>query len=247
MSGDQSPFKFLDPYTLADRDIFFGRDDEIDQLYNMVFKTDLLMVYGQSGTGKTSLIQCGLASRFKRTDWHDIFVRRRNNINRSLRQALRSHAKTEIDPESSIPEMVESLFLDYFRPIYLLFDQFEELFILGTKAEQDQFIQDIKALLEKDLSCKVIIILREEYLGHLYDFEKVIPELFNKRLRVEPMSFANVKQVIQGSCEKFGIGLKPAEETVLGIIDNISDGKAGVQLSYLQVYLDRLYQEALHV
>ena len=55
------PFKFLDSYNQKDKDIFFGRDEEIEALYEMVFQTPILLIYGASGTGKTSLIQCGLA------------------------------------------------------------------------------------------------------------------------------------------------------------------------------------------
>ena len=33
------------------------------------FQSDILLVYGASGTGKTSLINCGLTSRFQAHDW----------------------------------------------------------------------------------------------------------------------------------------------------------------------------------
>jgi hypothetical protein len=34
-----SPFKFLDSYTKEDRDIFFGRDREIEELYQRIFES----------------------------------------------------------------------------------------------------------------------------------------------------------------------------------------------------------------
>ena len=82
------PFKFLDAYTREDQDIFFGREEEIATLYEMVFQTDLILVYGASGTGKTSLIQCGLASKFQSHDWLDLYIRRGNNLNTSFEKAL---------------------------------------------------------------------------------------------------------------------------------------------------------------
>ena len=190
-------------------------------------------------------MQCGLASRFRPTDWLDLFVRRKNNINRSLRQALVQKAQRPVQPEAPLPQLVKSVYLDYFRPVFLIFDQFEELFIFGTKEEQQQFIRDIAQLLEAAMSCKIIIVMREEYLAHLFDFEKVVPEIYNKRLRVEPMGVQNAQQVIQRSCEKLGIDIVGAPETVDKIIENVSGGRAGVQLSYLQVYLDRLWHEAV--
>lgn len=63
------PFKLLDAYTREDRNFFFGRDEEIARLYEIVFQSDLIVLYGASGTGKTSLIQCGLAGKFESHDW----------------------------------------------------------------------------------------------------------------------------------------------------------------------------------
>ena len=84
-----SPFKFLDAYSKNDGDIFFGRDAEIEQLYQSVNKNRIVLVYGQSGTGKTSLVQCGLANRFAVTDWFNVYIRRNENINQSLTKSVR--------------------------------------------------------------------------------------------------------------------------------------------------------------
>ncbi|MEK7728074.1 MAG: hypothetical protein AAB354_06630, partial [candidate division KSB1 bacterium] len=135
---------------------------------------------------------------------------------------------------------------DHLRPVYLIFDQFEELFILGSKEEQQIFIRTIAALLKSEVACKIIFAMREEYLAMLYDFEKAVPSLFNKRFRVEPMSLHNVQQVITGTTAAFGIKFEHGDKTAQQIIDNLSDHRAGVQLSYLQVYLDKLYREAAH-
>ena len=74
------PFKFLDTYTRDDIDFYFGRDEEIALMYNMVFQTNLLLVYGSSGVGKSSLIQCGLASKFDTHDWQSIFVKKLKRV-----------------------------------------------------------------------------------------------------------------------------------------------------------------------
>ena len=87
-NASRSPFKFLDPYDKKDIQFFFGRDKETDLLYDMVSKNRIVLVYGQSGTGKTSIIQCGLANAFDPTDWMPFFIRREENINDAVLKVL---------------------------------------------------------------------------------------------------------------------------------------------------------------
>ena len=238
----RSPFKFLDAYTVADRDIFFGREKEIETLYNMVFKTPLVMVYGLSGTGKTSLVQCGLSTRFDGPDWLPFLIRKEDNINESIRKTLKG-ALSEKDHSEDLNVLIERLFYKYFRPVYLLFDQFEELFILGEEEEQQKFMQDIQRLQDADLPCRVVLILREEYIGQLYDFEKIIPSLFDYKVRVEPMSNKYIREVMSESFKAFNISLEPPEEDrYQQILNKLSSGKSNIPLPYLQVYLDMLYK-----
>ena len=260
MKNGRSPFKFLDSFTLADRNVFFGRDKEVEELYKLVFKTPLLLIYGLSGTGKTSLIQCGLASKFDGPDWLPIWVRRQANINDSLQAAIKNVTPVALqnatDPSPpkgvlwtkeslrTVSDQIEALYTHYLRPVFLIFDQFEELFILGKEAEQKTFVAQLKDILHNELPCTIILSVREEYLGSLYAFEKEIPSLFDFRMRVEPMDNANVKMVLSESFRQFNIKVEaPNEARYNEIIENVSRGKSGIELPYLQVYLDRLYRE----
>ncbi len=241
-----SPFKFLDPYTEADAEVFFGRAEETEQLYRLLGETDIVLVYGQSGTGKTSLIQCGLSNRIRKTDWHPLWVRRGSDINQSLIQEIGAAAVTPIEPGTTVVSALRSVYLDHLRPVYLIFDQFEELFVLGTDEEREAFYKTISDVIASGVACKVIVSLREEYLAQLNAFEQLIPNLFNKRLRVELMSPAKIEGVISGTCTAHDIALEHGINTGRLIIDKLSDcGKSYVQLAYLQVYLDSLYQLAV--
>lgn len=240
----RSPFKLLDAYTAQDKNVFFGRDTEIDTLYTLIFKTNLLIVYGLSGTGKTSVIQCGLASRFDGPDWYPMYIRRNEDINVSLDQALVAALKS--DAQEDVTANVAYLMRRTLRPVYLIFDQFEELFILGTHNEQEKFMHRLRHLLDAGLNAKVILVMREEYIGQLYAFEQVIPELFDFRFRVEPMGIAKVQTVIQESFDKFNIHLQePKSELLQYMTEQISDPRSGIALPYLQVYLDMLYREVV--
>ena len=240
----KSPFKFLDPYQPEDREAFFGRDAETKELYNLVTKNRLTFVYGPSGTGKTSLVQCGLSNRFGGVDWLPIFVRRGDDINAALRRETGKALGEGAAFDGELPAAVGALFNRYLRPVYLIFDQFEELFILGDPAEQQTFYDTIAELLEADLPCRILFILREDYFGHLNQFEKTVPELYHRKLRVEPMNRDSLRTVITGSCKVFDIGLDDARRSPELILDNILAEKTGVHMPYVQVYLYMLYQEA---
>jgi len=264
------PFKFLDAYNREDTGIFFGRDEEINALYEMIFQSPILLIYGASGTGKTSLIQCGLASKFQSHDWLALNVRRNNNLNLSFEKALQDAGGTAYDQNdefdwldedlssdqvqtlkpknlSAIGRQFKNIYLKHFKPLYLIFDQFEELYILGDKQEQELFINTVKEILTINQPVKIIISIREEYLGYLYEFEREVPELLRKKLRVEPMNLDKVRTVIKCVCsqKQSNVSLQSGEEDAIadGIFVKIKgeEKTLSIPLPYLQVFLDNLY------
>ncbi len=51
----------------------------------------------------------------------------------------RRNEDTAAAGDEPITERIRKLYLDHYRPVYLVFDQFEELFFLGSAAEQQRF------------------------------------------------------------------------------------------------------------
>ncbi len=243
----ESPFKFLDSYSKEDKDIFFGRDQEIEEVYNKVFQDKTLFVYGESGTGKSSLINCGLANKFKDTDWLPVNVRRGENINDSLIKELKKLSLTEVTNlngsfQKNLFKYTRSLYLDYFKPIYFIFDQFEELYLMGSKSEWKEFIAGIKSLAERDLQVHFIFIIRAEYLHFMSEFEEELPEIFNNKLRIEKITRLKARECIEGPCKVFGI--KVDAEFPDQLFDQLSPDRNDIELTYLQVFLDRIYKMA---
>jgi WD40 repeat protein len=239
MSIFYSPFKFLDSYTLADRNIFFGRDQEIAELYRRVFESKILLVYGVSGTGKSSLINCGLASRFDESDWLPVNVRRGNNMIESLDVAINKQALTPLKGNQQVSEKLKSIYLDHFKPVFLIFDQFEELFIFGSNEEKTDFIRLIKEIFVSKVQCRIVLVIREEFLAGITEFEYDLPDIFTNRFRVEKMKRANAITAVEGPCRVNNI------ETETGfseeIIDKLCPTGDEIELTYLQIYLDRIF------
>ena len=238
----KSPFKFLDSYTREDRSVFFGRDQEITELYRRVFESKILLVYGISGTGKSSLVNCGLAARFDESDWLPINVRRGNNIIDSLHDAFNKQALTPLKKNQNTSEKMQSIYLDHFKPVYLLFDQFEELFIFGNQEEKEGFVSIVKELTESETQCRIIFIIREEFLAGMTDFEEKLPDIFTNRFRVEKMKRTNAISAVEGPCKVFGIETEPGFSEDL--IDKLCPAGNEIELTYLQIYLDRIFRLA---
>lgn len=245
-SDIRSPFKFLDPYERSDGGVFFGRQAEVEALYQAVKKNRIVLLYGSSGTGKTSLVQCGLANRFEVTDWVPFWIRRGVNINESLQLAL-SQSKAmggKAVTRENVIAALQHISERYVRPVYLIFDQFEELLLLGEAAEKAAFLESLQMILADDraAACHLLFIIREEYFGWLESFEIAIPGFSDRRLRVEPMRPAQLDEVILHSCQAFNITLEAPEKNTRQIRESLRS-KGGIALPYLQVYLDLLYRE----
>ncbi|HMQ46123.1 MAG TPA: AAA family ATPase [Saprospiraceae bacterium] len=72
------PFRFLGRYTEKDAGVFFGRGEALQQLYRKITASSgapLVLLHGQSGVGKSSLIHAGLVPRLE-SDYAVIYLRR---------------------------------------------------------------------------------------------------------------------------------------------------------------------------
>lgn len=255
----RSPFKFLDSYQEEDADIFFGREKETEQLYAALSGVKHLLVYGPSGAGKTSLIECGLRNQFSDADWFALTIRRQNNILHSfyrLVNGLLEDKALELDPETGLPanskegfkDAVGGLFSEYYRPVYLLFDQFEELLILGSKEEKEAFFIQLNELIRFGLPCRVILSMREEFIGHLSEFEHLCPSIFQHRFRLEKMRKTNVQAVLLGILDADYYAdyfdVKEPELLAEAILEHLPDQSLEIELTHVQVFLNELWERA---
>ncbi|GGW36983.1 nSTAND1 domain-containing NTPase [Arenibacter certesii] len=258
MSRVPSPFKFLDSYQQSDAQVFFGRSKETTALYNALSGVKHIMVYGPSGSGKTSLVECGLRNRFSNADWFALTIRKAENINTSIFSAINGALKNKIpiDAVTKLPEdasigfteAVEKLFKERFQPVYLLFDQFEELLISGNPDEQRTFFVGINKLIHNTVPCRIMLIMREEFIGHLSEFEALCPSILQNRFRVEKMGRKNVEEVIFKILEapeykkyyKLDDGQKLAEK----ILSRLPDKKKEIELAHVQVFLSEIWDRA---
>lgn len=112
-----SPYPGLRPFHRDEADIFFGRDEQVDQLLIRLGKSCFLAVVGPSGCGKSSLVHTGLLNALEAgflaevgLHWRIATMQPGSHPMRTLASALIEHIgpdtdrlKTGTDPDVCPP------------------------------------------------------------------------------------------------------------------------------------------------
>lgn len=148
----ERPWLGLSPFTEQTKNFFFGRDQEIRDIFLRVREQPLTVLYGQSGLGKTSLLGAGLIPKLKVESYRPVLVRLGYDVNdppliEQLFQFVRVACGDDPTPPSSPSESTlwETFHHQPARrpdlasaPPVLIFDQFEEIFTLGLQTRERQ-------------------------------------------------------------------------------------------------------------
>lgn len=128
-----SPFRHLHWFEREHADVFFGRGRQIRDVYRRVTSpgmAPIILLYGQSGVGKSSLLAAGLLPRLEAS--HAIRYLRRDQ-----EQGLLGTLEAALHPEAAIGDTSEVLDLarawlaheeELGRPLLVILDQVEEVY-----------------------------------------------------------------------------------------------------------------------
>jgi subtilisin family serine protease len=235
-----NPYVGPRPFYLADRVRFFGRDREAGELLSLVVAHRGLLLYAQSGAGKTSLINAGLIPLLEREGFEALpLARVQGRIPDAIQPAqvpnpytlntLISWAEEKAGPEAllnlSLADFLEGRprlkdGLGMALPRVVIFDQFEELFSFYQERwpDREDFFRQVQDALEADPLLRVVLVVREDYIAQLDPYAAFLPEKLRIRFRLErlrePAALDAVKGplVARGSGRHFAAGV--AEDLV---------------------------------
>ncbi len=176
----RQPWLGLSSYREADSALFFGRENEELELLRLVRREVLTVLFGPSGTGKTSLLNAGLFPRLRESAYLPIPIRLDHlsdrpdyvaQIRALIDEALHADATRPIEEESLAPQAAqddqETLWEYLHRVVFwdwrnnpvtpvLVFDQFEEVFTLGRNhAATEEFLTALADLVENYIPAPV--------------------------------------------------------------------------------------------
>jgi len=96
------------------------------------------------------------------------------------------------------------------------------------------------------LDCKSILVMREEFIANLWDYEYLLPSIFSNHFRIKQLSKDQVKEVVVQTLSTLATQNRLAVVEKGMVANTILDkmGNTGIELTYLQVFLDRLFRLA---
>lgn len=220
-----SPYRGIHPFRYADRDLFHGRKTLVLDVCSYIQLHRLVVIYGKSGAGKSSLINAGVIPslekvgmrserlRFGTTTEYPLLVQRicptgsdegpflpsifdppTNGPTREPRLVLRAGTFLAVARHQTSPTEGSSP-----APTVLFFDQFEELFTRfeegqGEKAEKMRQFQNemrdaiVELATDSTLRLRLVLIIREDFLGHLESLTRKYPRALDYRMRLRFLS-----------------------------------------------------------
>lgn len=180
-----NPYKALLDFSIEDAPFFYGRNVAIWELRNRLDRHRFTVLHSDSGSGKTSLLQAGLASRLLAEGHFPLYLRPyRKAPGLAIRRAFLPDLETQEELTRFRPdkmslrgflESVSSVLAG--QRLYILLDQFEEFFEELTRQEQIVFAAELQDCLDGNLGLPIwwVMSVRKEYFSDLRLFEALRP------------------------------------------------------------------------
>ena len=239
-----------------------GRKQDLDELIARIAKPSykLIVLYGKSGVGKSSLVNAGLIPQLERTNFEGkdvcaIAIRVYTNWEDELERALLPSPSGRGAGGEGIISKLREKEAQNLR-LVLIFDQFEEFFFVyyNQPTERRRFFEFVGSLLNDSQnlsSLKVFLSLREDYLHYLLECNQIQSmaaidqDILSKNVlyRVGNLKVEAAKALIQTLTEKSRFYLEP--ELIGAIADDLKDELGEVRPIELQVVGVQLQQEGI--
>jgi hypothetical protein len=250
-----SPYPGLRAFQEDEKEIFFGRDKEIEALLDRLAQSPFTAVVGPSGCGKSSLIMGGVLPRLKTGAlpgseyWH--YVSKVLPGPHPFESLAVSLVRSQTYPSSirdlwhdlqaektQLGLLVKQMSENSGRRVVIFIDQLEEVFYLAAEQERRDFVESIAtAVLEQADHILLIVTLQADLLERFQSYPTFKDLLYENIQTLQPMHWRGLREAIR----------KPAELTKLEF-ENDLDLELLIQanqqpngLRLLQYLLDELY------
>jgi len=231
LAWPREPYRGIEQFRFIDRPIFFERRDETRKLVRLVSIYRGTLLYGESGVGKSSMINAGFIPamidegflperlRVQPVPGAELVVERIALTDEGSAPFLPSRLAADDEQRTrlvfSTADVHARLGLEHEggAPL-LIFDQFEEFVTLFEEAPEnrDKFAEAAKAqnalldllrdlLRDETLPVKLLFVFREDYLAKLSKLFALVPNLRDQHVRLTFPDSSVLKKLIRGPFE----------------------------------------------
>lgn len=249
-----APYRGLEAFRESDAEVFFGRRQEVADLLERTSRPGVTVVYGSSGSGKSSLVMAGLVPRLRE---RACVVTVRPSHGRTPVYALAAALLPALEPDQSeaarmaeLPNLAQALtgggiveVVQRVRArsgmdeVVLVIDQFEEIYTAA--GDSDAFVSALLPLLRTpSAGVHTVLTVRIDY-SH-----DVLAQLETAQLRrdasymVTPLDRDQLREAVEGPARERGVAFEP------GLVDRILDdaGDEPGQLPLVEFALTLLWE-----
>jgi WD40 repeat protein/tetratricopeptide (TPR) repeat protein len=231
-----NPFPGLRPFTQEEDYLFFGREEQTLELLQRLGSHRFVAVVGTSGSGKSSLVRCGLLSELlggkmlgAGSSWEiavthpggnplalltdalldaDLYDREEEHVRENLLATLsRSHF--------GLVEAVKQAGIGSETNFLLVVDQFEEIFRFQDAGQRQQEVANefvsllLEAVRQKDVPIYVVLTMRSDFIGECGQFEGLAEMVNRGEFLIPRLTREQYKRVIEGPIKVAGGQIAP--------------------------------------
>ena len=191
-------------FTEDERDRFYGREREADELLARVLSEQEVVFYAQSGAGKSSLVNTHLIPELREEGIEVLLGRVGGDAPPGLQvdnifvfNLLRSLSTSKVNATD-----LSNVSLDKFLALAtdggsskrraLIIDQFEEIFSTHDEAweKRREFFKQLARALKADPRLRVVLVMREDFIASLDPYARLLPGRFQARYYMQRLEYA---------------------------------------------------------
>ncbi len=263
-----NPFPGLRPFKIEESHLFFGREGQSEEILKKLSDERFVAVIGASGSGKSSLIYCGLVPVLyggfigkSNSKWTTITTRPGNSPIENLASAIVDNTdktsnkdalvKQKLDESmlrsssKGLVEVLEQSFDFKETNILLIIDQFEELFRYKTSRSQSTYNESeafVKLLVTANQSSEIplyiVLTMRSDFIGECSQFHDLTELINESNYLVPQMTRDDFKTAIEGPIAVSGAQIEA--QLVQQLLNEVGDNPD--QLPILQHALMRTWE-----
>jgi WD40 repeat protein len=282
------PYVGLVPYTEEDAAYFFGRERDVGLIVDNLHASRLTILFGPTGVGKTSVLRAGVVCRLREENresverfgvlegavaycnaWRDDPLLELGIVLQQTLSEVGADPGSIVAPDGALDaDAVATACAEAGLDLYLILDQFEEIFLYHDDRTLNRLARRLNRLLAPTVRVNLLIGIREDAMPRLDGFERYLPRLFQNFLRVDHLDADAARHAVLGPLRRFNSRVAAEErmeiepELISTLIEQVQTGRVRVadmashgpeqddaasgcrvETPFLQLVLIRLWEE----